>query len=155
MALPTFPYLQFRSGRAAYLCTDLAATAGSVAVLAALPFSLRVLLDNLLRAGAAEGDVAALLAVNQGAASDRGVAFRPSRVLLQDLAGIPALVDLAALRDAVAARGGDPDGHFRPRRHLMSAGAYRTARDRAFRVWRQETCVQSAAWYHHQASCSH
>ena len=36
-------------------------------------------------------------------------------------------------------------GHFRPRRHLMSAGAYRRARDRAFRVWRQETCVQSAA----------
>ena len=35
--------------------------------------------------------------------------------------------------------------HFRPRRHLMSAGAYRRARDRAFRVWRQETCVQAAA----------
>lgn len=78
-------------------------------MLAALPFSLRVLLHNLLRAGAEEREVAALLAVNHGEAADRGVAFRPSRVLLQDLAGIPALVDLAALRDAVAARGGDPD----------------------------------------------
>jgi putative transposase len=36
-------------------------------------------------------------------------------------------------------------GHFRPRRHLMSAAQYRRARDRALRVWRQETCVQMAA----------
>jgi putative transposase len=36
-------------------------------------------------------------------------------------------------------------GHFRPRRHLMNAGAYRRARDQAFRVWRQETCVKAAA----------
>ncbi len=36
-------------------------------------------------------------------------------------------------------------GHFRPRRHLMPAAQYRRARDKAFRVWRQETCVQMAA----------
>ena len=36
-------------------------------------------------------------------------------------------------------------GHFRPRRHLMTASEYRRARDKAFRVWRQETCVQIAA----------
>jgi putative transposase len=36
-------------------------------------------------------------------------------------------------------------GHFRPRRHLMTAGQYRRARAKAFRVWRQETCVQIAA----------
>ena len=36
-------------------------------------------------------------------------------------------------------------GHFRPRRHLMTAAQYRRARDKAFRVWRQETCVQVAA----------
>jgi putative transposase len=35
-------------------------------------------------------------------------------------------------------------GHFRPRRHLMSAGAYRRARDRALHIWRQETCVEAA-----------
>ena len=35
-------------------------------------------------------------------------------------------------------------GHFRPRRHLMSADRYRCARDKAFRIWRQETCVQRA-----------
>lgn len=52
---------------------------------------------------------AAVPAVSRGEASDRGIAFRPSCVLLQDLSGVPALVDLAAQRDALAARGGDPD----------------------------------------------
>ncbi len=107
-APPHFPYRLFRSGSASFLCADLAAAAGSDADLAAMPFSLRVVLDNLLRAGAAEEDVAALLAAGRGEGSDRGMPFHPSRVLLQDLAGIPALVDLAALRDAVAERGGDP-----------------------------------------------
>jgi putative transposase len=36
-------------------------------------------------------------------------------------------------------------GHFRPRRHLMTAGQYRRAREKAFRVWREETCVQFVA----------
>jgi len=99
----------FTSGGARYRCADLSAAAGSRAVLASLPFSLRVVLDNLLRGGAAAEDIAAVLAVGRGEASDRGIPFRPSRVLLQDLSGIPSLVDLAALRDAVAARGGDAD----------------------------------------------
>jgi len=99
----------FVSGGARLRCADLSAVCGSAAALAALPYSLRVVLDNLLRGGAAAEDVAAVLAVGRGEASDRGIAFRPSRVLLQDLSGVPALVDLAALRDALAARGGDPD----------------------------------------------
>ena len=99
----------FVSGGVRLRCADLAAVCGSPAFLAALPYSLRVVLDNLLRGGAAAEDVAAVLAVGRGEASDRGIAFRPSRVLLQDLSGVPALVDLAVLRDALAARGGDPD----------------------------------------------
>ena len=98
----------FTSVGARYRCADLS-TACDPATLAVLPYSLRVVLDNLLRGGAAAEDIAAVLAVGRGEASDRGISFRPSRVLLQDLAGIPSLVDLAALRDAVAARGGDAD----------------------------------------------
>jgi aconitate hydratase len=80
------------------------ATAG----LERLPFSLRVLVENLLR-HAGEADVAPgmLEALARG---ERGfeIPFRPARVLLQDGLGVPAMVDLAALRDAVAAAGGDP-----------------------------------------------
>jgi aconitate hydratase len=97
---------RFTSAGRDLACADLAAVAGPG--LAALPFSLRVVLDNLLRGGAEPADIAAVLALGRGEAPERGIPFRPSRVLLQDLAGIPGLVDLAALRDAVAARGGDP-----------------------------------------------
>ncbi|MGG5808867.1 aconitate hydratase AcnA [Falsiroseomonas sp. CW058] len=107
MTHPDFPRRRFLSSGRAHHCADLAAAAG--AGFAMLPFSLRVVLDNLLRGGAAAEDIAAVLAVGRGETTERGIPFRPSRVLLQDLAGIPSLVDLAALRDAVAARGGDPD----------------------------------------------
>ncbi|KPK19467.1 MAG: aconitate hydratase [Betaproteobacteria bacterium SG8_41] len=73
-----------------------------------LPFSLRILAENLLR-HAGEPDVAPgmLEAIARG---ERGfeIPFRPARVLLQDGLGVPAMVDLAALRDAIAAAGGDP-----------------------------------------------
>ncbi len=101
--------LSFVSGESHFRCTDLRTACGSAAALAALPFSLRVVLDNLLRGGAAPADIAAVLAVGRGETTERGIPFRPSRVLLQDLAGIPSLVDLAALRDAVATSGGDPE----------------------------------------------
>jgi aconitate hydratase len=97
----------FTSSGRPHVCVDLRAAVGGG--LPRLPFSLRVVLDNLLRHHASPEDIAAVLAVGRGEASDRSIPFRPSRVLLQDLAGIPSLVDLAALRDAVAARGGDPD----------------------------------------------
>jgi aconitate hydratase len=99
------PTRRFASGGRDYACADIAAAGATPA----LPFSLRVVLDNLLRGGADQADTDAVLAVGRGEAADRGIPFRPSRVLLQDLAGIPSLVDLAALRDAVAVRGGDPD----------------------------------------------
>ena len=77
-----------------------------------LPFSLRVLLDNLLR-GLAAGvaspeEVQALAGWDAARPAAREIAFVPARVPLQDFTGVPALVDLAARRDAVAERGGDP-----------------------------------------------
>ncbi|HIJ62970.1 MAG TPA: aconitate hydratase [Rhodospirillaceae bacterium] len=79
---------------------------------ARLPFSLKILLENLLRHtdGRANGgdDAAALAAWTETRTSRREIAFRPARVLMQDFTGVPAIVDLAAMRDAVVALGGDP-----------------------------------------------
>ena len=75
--------------------------------IARLPYSLRVLLENVLRAGG-EADVAAVAAWNPADEPSREISFSPSRVLLQDLTGVPAVVDLAAMRNAMADLGGDP-----------------------------------------------
>src|SRR5687768_3448641 len=77
-----------------------------------LPYSLKVLLENLARhvdgVAVHEDDVLALAAWSGHADDDREIAFHPARVLMQDFTGVPAVVDLAALRHAVAERGGDP-----------------------------------------------
>ena len=77
-----------------------------------LPYSLRVLLESLLRLedGAAykRGDVEALGRWDPAAAPSHEIAFMPARVLLQDFTGVPAVVDLASMRDAMRALGGDP-----------------------------------------------
>ena len=77
-----------------------------------LPFSLKVLLENLLRgedgAFVKRDDVEALARWDVHRPVDREIAFRTSRVLLQDFTGVPCVVDLAAMRDAIAALGGDP-----------------------------------------------
>jgi aconitate hydratase len=77
-----------------------------------LPWSLRILLENLLRNedGVSVGpdDVEALAGWDPAAAPSHEIAFRPARVLLQDFTGVPALVDLAAMRDAMGEMGGDP-----------------------------------------------
>jgi aconitate hydratase A / 2-methylisocitrate dehydratase len=79
---------------------------------ARLPFSLRVLLENLLRCEDGKtvtaDDVRALATWDAKAAPSREIAFRPSRVVLQDFTGVPAVVDLAAMRDAMQKLGGDP-----------------------------------------------
>jgi aconitate hydratase len=79
---------------------------------ARLPFSLKVLLENLLRTegqGAVEAaDVEALAGWDPAAQPSREIAFTPARVLMQDFTGVPAVVDLAAMRDAMAQMGGDP-----------------------------------------------
>ncbi len=72
-----------------------------------LPYTLRILLENVVRTGSEEG-VAAVAGWDPHAEPSREISFSPSRVLLQDLTGVPALVDLAAMRDAVAELGGDP-----------------------------------------------
>lgn len=78
-----------------------------------LPFSLKVLLENLLRNldddTVTDADIQALVDWQKTGTSDREIAFRPARVLMQDFTGVPAVVDLAAMRAAVAALGEDPD----------------------------------------------
>jgi aconitate hydratase A / 2-methylisocitrate dehydratase len=77
-----------------------------------LPYSLKILLENLLRTlddrVVRKEDVEAVARWNPKAEPDREIAFTPSRVLLQDFTGVPAVVDLAAMRDAMADLGGDP-----------------------------------------------
>ncbi|MDP6436762.1 MAG: aconitate hydratase AcnA [Gammaproteobacteria bacterium] len=78
-----------------------------------LPFSLKVLLENLLR-HAADGDVQAadistLANWDANADPSQEISFTPGRVILQDFTGVPAVVDLAAMRDAVVKLGGDAD----------------------------------------------
>jgi aconitate hydratase len=78
-----------------------------------LPFSLKILLENLLRNEdalfVAADDVKALATWDVKAPHDREIAFRTARVLLQDFTGVPCVVDLAAMRDALQALGSDPE----------------------------------------------
>ncbi len=72
-----------------------------------LPFSLRVLLENALRLGTRD-DAEAIRGWAPGGEPSREISFTPARVLLQDFTGVPAIVDLAAMRDAMRDLGGDP-----------------------------------------------
>ncbi len=76
-----------------------------------LPFSLRILLENLLRTedgrNVTKDEIRALAAWNKNSKPEKEIAFTPSRVLLQDFTGVPAVVDLAAMRDAMKRLGGD------------------------------------------------
>ncbi|KAB1071487.1 aconitate hydratase AcnA [Methylobacterium planeticum] len=79
----------------------------------ALPFSMKVILENLLRyeddRSVRKGDIDATVAwLGNRGKTETEIAFRPSRVLMQDFTGVPAVVDLAAMRDAMVALGGDP-----------------------------------------------
>ncbi|MDQ2646400.1 MAG: aconitate hydratase AcnA [Myxococcota bacterium] len=77
-----------------------------------LPFSLRILLENLLRNedgnAVSKADIEALAGWTPKAALDTEIAFHPARVVLQDFTGVPAVVDLSAMRDAMKRMGGDP-----------------------------------------------
>ncbi|KAA1194016.1 aconitate hydratase AcnA [Pseudohalioglobus sediminis] len=78
-----------------------------------LPYSLKILLENLLRHGGedfvTDDDVQALVNWDPQATPSQEIAFVPARVLLQDFTGVPAIVDLAAMRDAMIELGGKPD----------------------------------------------
>ncbi len=77
-----------------------------------LPFSLRILVENLLRnedgSFVREADIRSMATWDSSSAAQLEISFRTARVLLQDFTGVPAVVDLAAMREALAALGGDP-----------------------------------------------
>ena len=75
--------------------------------LARLPYTLRILLENVLRTSAGD-DVEAVARWQPAEEPSREISFTPARVLLQDFTGVPAIVDLAAMRDAMRDLGGDP-----------------------------------------------
>ncbi len=81
--------------------------------ISSLPFSLKVLLENLLRhedgRTVVKEDISAMAEWLNERRSSREIAYRPARVLMQDFTGVPAVVDLAAMRDATQALGGDPN----------------------------------------------
>jgi len=99
-------------GDDAYDYFSLTAAEAALGDLSRLPFSLKVLLENLLRhengRAVTVDDLKAMATWLQTRASQREIAFSPARVLMQDFTGVPAVVDLAAMRDAMAALGGDP-----------------------------------------------
>ena len=80
--------------------------------IARLPFSLKILLENLLRTegngSVTAADIEALAGWDPAAEPSQEIAFTPARVVMQDFTGVPAVVDLAAMRDAMADMGGDP-----------------------------------------------
>jgi aconitate hydratase len=80
---------------------------------ARLPYSLKILLENLLRfedgVNVTHRDIDALLGWDAKAAPSHEISFTPARVIMQDFTGVPCVVDLAAMREAIARLGGDPD----------------------------------------------
>jgi aconitate hydratase len=102
------------SGDKSYVYYSLpSAEANGLAGISKLPFSMKVLLENLLRhedgRSVTKADIGAVAAwlVDKGTAG-KEIGFRPARVLMQDFTGVPAVVDLAAMRDGMKALGGDP-----------------------------------------------
>jgi aconitate hydratase len=96
----------------AYDYYSLEAAAGRIGDVSRLPFSMKVLLENLLRFEddftVKVADVEAIAAWLKNPKSDHEIQYRPARVLMQDFTGVPCVVDLAAMRDAMTKLGGDP-----------------------------------------------
>ncbi|PSN18137.1 aconitate hydratase AcnA, partial [filamentous cyanobacterium CCP5] len=96
-----------------YTIFSLPEAAKSLGDIDRLPYSLKVLLENMLRyedgRTVTADDVKAVADWLQTQTSSREIAYRPARVLMQDFTGVPAVVDLAAMRDAIVNLGGDPD----------------------------------------------
>ena len=102
-----------RSGSRNYTMYRLPALEARGFNLTRLPFSLKILLENLLRredgVNVTAGDIEFLANWDAKAEPSREIAYMPARVLMQDFTGVPAVVDLAAMRDAVKMLGGDPE----------------------------------------------
>ncbi len=103
----------FASGDKTYQVYRLQALAERGVNLQRLPYSLRILLENLLRredgVSVTAADIQFLANWDPAAVPTREIAFMPARVLMQDFTGVPAIVDLAAMRDAMKVLGGDPE----------------------------------------------
>ncbi len=103
---------QLHVGERAYRIFRLEALAKAGFDVARLPYSLKILLENLLRledgVSVRRADIEALARWEPRSEPSHEIAFMPARVLLQDFTGVPAVVDLAAMRDAMKALGGDP-----------------------------------------------
>ena len=101
------------SGSSSYTIYRLPALTARGFNLSRLPFSLKILLENLLRredgVNVTAGDIEFLANWDAKAEPSREIAFMPARVLMQDFTGVPAVVDLAAMRDAIKTLGGDPE----------------------------------------------
>ncbi len=99
-------------GGQSYKIARLSAVAQKGHDIAHLPYALRILLENLLRNedghSVTAEDIEAVASWDPKATPSKEIAFRPARVLMQDFTGVPAVVDLAAMRDAMAELGGDP-----------------------------------------------
>jgi aconitate hydratase len=102
----------FEVGGKSYTYFSLAKAAATLGSVDKLPFSMKVLLENLLRFEDGKtvtvDDIQALVDWQKTRSSEREIQYRPARVLMQDFTGVPAVVDLAAMRDAMARLGGDP-----------------------------------------------
>jgi aconitate hydratase len=102
-----------KSGSRSYTIYRLAALADRGFDLARLPFSLKILLENLLRredgVNVTAADIEFLAKWDAKAEPSREISYMPARVLMQDFTGVPAVVDLAAMRDAIKTLGGDPE----------------------------------------------
>jgi aconitate hydratase len=96
-----------------YFSLDAAAKGAGLGDIARLPVSMKILLENLVRLEngrtVSVDDIKAMGAWLGAKSSEREIAFRPARVLMQDLTGVPAVVDLAAMRQAMVDLGGDPN----------------------------------------------
>ncbi|MDR3689812.1 MAG: aconitate hydratase AcnA [Fimbriimonas sp.] len=103
---------KFTSGGVEYQIYSLKTLADKGHNLQKLPYSLRILLENLLRTEDGRSvfaeDIEALASWDPKAEPSKEIAFTPARVILQDFTGVPCVVDLAAMRDAMVALGGDP-----------------------------------------------
>ena len=101
------------SGSRSYTIYRLPALAARGFNLSRLPFSLKILLENLLRredgVNVTAADIEFLANWDAKAEPSREIAYMPARVLMQDFTGVPAVVDLAAMRDAIKTLGGDPE----------------------------------------------
>ncbi len=122
--------------------------------MARLPYSLKILLENLLRfedgVNVTRADIEALLSWDPQAAPSYEIAFTPARVILQDFTGVPCVVDLAAMRDAIVRLGGDAErvNPLAPAElvidHSVQVDEYGTAR-RARGQHRNRICAQRRA----------